>query len=55
MTDQDSTGFLTDENISQSSQTLPELFNIGLVSLDLFALRIFRATLLLGMETQVLQ
>lgn len=46
---------LTDINISQSRQALPELIHLGLVRLDLLAILILVAALLLSMEPQVLQ
>jgi hypothetical protein len=46
---------LTDIDISQLSQSLPELLHLLLIRLDLLALGILIAALLLGMEPQVLQ
>lgn len=46
---------LTDVDVTKSSQSLAELFDLLLVSLDLLALGILRAALLLGVETQVLK
>lgn len=46
---------LTDVDISEGSQSLAELGDLLLVGLDLLALLILVATLLLGVETQVLQ
>ena len=46
---------LTDENVSQSSQALSELLNLSLICLNLLSLGILRASLLLGVKTQVLQ
>lgn len=49
-------GFIrTNVNITKSSQALAELSNLGSVGLDLLALGILGATLLLGVETQVLK
>lgn len=45
----------TDVYIAQGSQSLPEFFHFGLVNLLLLSLVILVATLLLSMETQVLQ
>ena len=45
----------TDIDITQSSQSLAELSNLLLVDLDLLALGILVAALLLGVEAQVLQ
>lgn len=46
---------LTDVDITQSSQALPELLNLALVHLLLLALIVLVAALLLGVEAQVLQ
>jgi hypothetical protein len=46
---------LTDINISQSRQALPELIHLGLIRLDLLAILILIAALLFSMEPQVLQ
>jgi hypothetical protein len=46
---------LTDVNIAESSQSLAELLDLGLVGLDLVALGILGASLLLGVEAQVLE
>lgn len=46
---------LTDIDISESGQTLPELIHLGLISLHLLALGILGAALLLGVESQVLE
>jgi hypothetical protein len=46
---------LTDVNITESSQSLAELLDLGLVGLDLVALGILGASLLLGVEAQVLE
>lgn len=45
----------TDVNVTKSGETLPELLNLSLVGLDLLALCILAAALLLGMESQVLE
>lgn len=45
----------TDVNVTEGSEALAERINIGLVGLDLLALGILGATLLLGVETQVLE
>lgn len=45
----------TDVNITKSSQTLPKLNHLLLISLNLLPLLILRATLLLSVETQVLK
>jgi len=46
---------LTDVDVTKSGQALAELLNLGLVGLDLLALRVLAAALLLGVETQVLE
>jgi hypothetical protein len=48
-------GALTDEDITQCSQTLPELLNLGLVRLGLVAILVLGATLLLDVKSQVLE
>ena len=48
-------GSLTDVDVAQSGQALPELLDLALVDLLLLALIVLEATLLLGMEAQVLQ
>jgi len=45
----------TNEHITQRSKTLPEFGNLLLVGLDLLTLSVLAATLLLGMETEILQ
>jgi hypothetical protein len=45
----------TDVNVTEGSEALAERINIGLVGLDLLALGILGAALLLGVETQVLE
>jgi hypothetical protein len=46
---------LTDVNVTKSGETLAELVDLGLVGLDLLALRVLAAALLFGVETQVLE
>lgn len=46
---------LTDVDVSQSSQALAELLNLGLVGLGLVALAVLGAALLLNVESEVLQ
>lgn len=46
---------LTDVDVSQSSQALAELLNLGLVGLGLVALLVLGAALLLNVESEVLQ
>lgn len=45
----------TDVDVTEGSQAFAELSNLLLVGLDLLALGVLGAALLLGMETQVLQ
>ncbi len=45
----------TDEDVSEGGQALSELLDLSLVGLDLLALSVLGATLLLGVESQVLQ
>ena len=45
----------TDVDVTEGSQALAELLDIGLVGLDLLALGILGAALLLSVETQVLK
>jgi hypothetical protein len=45
----------TDVDVTEGSQALAELLDIGLVGLDLLAFGILGATLLLSVETQVLE
>lgn len=45
----------TDVDVTEGSEALTELVDLGLVGLDLLALGILGATLLLGVETQVLE
>lgn len=45
----------TDVNVTEGSEALAEGIDISLVGLDLLALSILGATLLLGVETQVLE
>lgn len=45
----------TDVNVTEGSEALAECINIGLVGLDLIALGVLRAALLLSMETEVLK
>lgn len=45
----------TDVDVAQGGQAFPELVDGGLVSLDLLALSVLGAALLLGVETQVLE
>lgn len=47
--------YLTNKNITKSSQALAELLNLGLVSLGLVAILILGAALFLNVESQVLQ
>jgi hypothetical protein len=46
---------LTDVDVTKSGEALAELVNLSLVGLDLLALRVLAAALLLGVETQVLE
>lgn len=46
---------LTDVNVTKSGQALAELVDLSFVGLDLLALGILAAALLLGVETQVLE
>jgi hypothetical protein len=46
---------LTDVDVTESGKALAELLNLGLVGLDLLALGVLAAALLLGVETQVLE
>jgi hypothetical protein len=46
---------LTDVNVTKSGQALAELVDLGLVGLDLLALRVLAAALLFGVEAQVLE
>jgi hypothetical protein len=46
---------LTDVDVTKSGETLAELLDLGLVGLDLLALRVLAAALLFGVETQVLK
>lgn len=48
-------GLHTDVNVTEGSEALAERINIGLVGLDLLALGILGAALLLSVETQVLK
>lgn len=45
----------TDVDVTEGSQALAELLDIGLIGLDLLAFGILGAALLLGVETQVLE
>ena len=45
----------TDVDVTESSEALAELLNLGLVGLDLVALGVLGAALLLNVEAQVLQ
>lgn len=46
---------LTDVDVTKSGETLAELLDLGLVGLDLLALRVLAAALFFGVETQVLE
>lgn len=45
----------TDEDVTESGETLPKLLDISLVGLDLLALGVLAASLLFGVESQVLE
>jgi len=46
---------LTDVDVTKSSQALSELLDLSLIGLDLLSIGVLGASLLLGVETQVLQ